>query len=175
MLNFEKNGIKNICLIGMMGSGKSIIGKEISKIYNIEFYDSDLEIEKKTDIKINKIFEKFGENYFRNVEEEICEKLLKKENCVISLGGGSICSKKIRNLIKKYSYSIYLKVNTDILLKRLNNSVKRPLLNNVNKKNKLEEIFINRKNYYNSANLIIENNFDKKNIIAKIKKNLSLK
>ena len=78
-----------------------------------------------------------------------------------------ICNSKIRELIKKYSYSIYLKVNLGTLEKRLKHNSKRPLLKNVNKKQKLEEIYREREKYYNSANLIVDNE-DKQKSIKKI-------
>ena len=169
MLNFEKIGKRNLCLIGLMGSGKSVIGKELGKFYKIKHFDSDSEIEKVERKKINVIFKTLGENYFRKVEEEICIGLLEKHNCIISLGGGSVINKKIRDHIEKYSYSIYVKVNIEILANRLKNSIKRPLLNVHNKEEKLRELYNKRKKFYNNANLIIENNFDKSDIVSKIK------
>lgn len=169
MLDFKKLNKKNISLIGPMGSGKSIIGKELAKIYNLNFYDSDIEIEKETGQKINEIFDKDGENQFRAIEEKICNNLLTKENSVISLGGGSIVTRSIRDLIKKYSYCIYLKVDFDILVNRLKSSKKRPLLNNVNKSQKIRELIFERSKFYERADLIIENNIGKKDIINNIK------
>ena len=173
MLNFKKIRKKNMTLIGLMGSGKSIIGKELSTYYGIKLYDSDNEIEKKVGQKISDIFKNKGETYFRVIEEKVCLDLLEKENCIISLGGGSITSIKTRNKIEKNSFSIYLKVDVDILVKRLSNSIKRPLLKNKDKKNKLNEIYKERKKYYNDANLIIENNFNKKYVLENIKKSIN--
>ena len=135
MFNLKGIKKKNICIIGLMGSGKSIIGKDLSKYLNFKYYDTDKEIEIRTKKSINEIFTEEGENYFRKIEEKICLELLTKDNCVISLGGGSIVSKKIRNVIKQNSYSIYLKVKLNNLINRLKFSKKRPLLNkNLNKK-----------------------------------------
>ena len=173
MLNFKKIRKKNMTLIGLMGSGKSIIGKELSAYYGIKLYDSDNEIEKKVGQKISDIFKNKGETYFRVIEEKVCLDLLEKENCIISLGGGSITSIKTRNKIEKNSFSIYLKVDVDILVKRLSNSIKRPLLKNKDKKNKLNEIYKERKKYYNDANLIIENNFNKKYVLENIKTSIN--
>lgn len=163
----KKIGKKNICLIGLMGSGKSIIGSDLSKLYDVQCYDSDKIIEKKCNSKINEIFKNNGEKYFRDIEEDVCLELLNLENCVISLGGGAIISQKVRNFIKKYSFSIYLKVDIDTLVKRLKNSKKRPLLQNTNSKEILEKLYWERKQYYNDADLIIENNYSK-DVITKI-------
>tara|TARA_B100001287_G_C22681774_1_gene530852 strand:- start:1528 stop:2058 length:531 start_codon:yes stop_codon:yes gene_type:complete len=174
MLNFKKKTKKNICLIGLMGSGKSVIGKDLSKIYNFKFLDSDMEIERETGETINSIFLNYGEEYFREKEEKVCLKLLDLENYIISLGGGSILNKKIREKLNKNSHSIYLKVEIDILLGRLKNSKKRPLLNNINKREILEKLYKERKIFYNKADLIIKNNFNKNEILAKINSSINI-
>ena len=129
MLDLSVINKKNICIMGLMGSGKSIIGKDLSKNLNLKFYDTDKEIELRTNKKINEIFKEEGESYFRDIEEKVCIEILTIDNCVVSLGGGSIISKKIRKTIKKNSYSIYLRVTLNNLLNRLKFSRKRPLLN----------------------------------------------
>ncbi len=101
MMTLNEIKKRNICIIGLMGSGKSIIGKDLSKYLNFKFYDTDKEIELKTKKSINEIFEKDGESYFRKIEEKICLELLTKNNCIISLGGGSIINKNIRKAINQ--------------------------------------------------------------------------
>ena len=166
---------KNICIMGLMGSGKSIIGKDLSKYLNLQFYDSDKEIELKTNKSIRKIFEENGEPYFRDIEEKICVELLTNDNCVVSLGGGSIINKKIRKAIKDNSYSIYLKVKLKNLLKRLKSSNKRPLLNNIlSKKEILENLYKDRRIFYENANFIVNNDCDKFQVLEKIKSKLNL-
>ena len=115
MFNLIEIKKKNICIMGLMGSGKSVVGRELSKYLNLKFYDTDKEIELKTKKSINEIFKEDGELYFRKLEEKICIKLLNKDNCVISLGGGSIINKEVRKSIKENSYSIYLKVKLNNL------------------------------------------------------------
>ena len=161
--------------MGLMGSGKSIIGKDLSKYLNFEFYDTDKEIELKTKKNINTIFEEEGESYFRSIEEKICTKLLNKNNCVISLGGGSIINRKIRNSIKKNSHSIYLQVKLKNLLIRLRSSNKRPLLDNkLNKREILENLYNDRRKFYEKADLIVNNDNDKFHVLQKIKYELKL-
>ena len=171
MLKFKKNRVKNICFVGFMGSGKSILGRDLSKLYNIEFFDSDLEIEKKIGKIINQIFIDSGENYFRKIEEKVCIDLLKVENCIISLGGGSIINSNIRKIIKKNSFSIYLKVDINILLKRLKSSKKRPLLK-YNNKEDIKKLYNEREIFYNKSDFVIDNNNNKYDAIQKIKVNL---
>ena len=173
---FALNKIKkrNICIMGLMGSGKSIIGKDLGIYLNLKFYDTDKEIELKTKKTISAIFEEKGESYFRNIEEKICIELLKKDNCVISLGGGSIINKKIRKVIELNSYSIYLQVKLSNLVKRLRSSKKRPLLKkNVNKREILENLYNNRQTFYENADFIVNNDNDKFQVLEKIKSKLN--
>ena len=166
------NNKVNITFCGMMGSGKSFIGKIIANKIKYDFVDIDRLIEKKEKKTITTIFQENGENYFRNLEEDITIKSLQKENTVISLGGGSIVNKNIRNCIKNNSYNIYLKVNTNILKKRLINSKNRPLILNNNLNKTLSELIEKREIYYKEADLIIKNDtnssFVLRNILKKI-------
>ena len=171
-LNLEKLGKKNICLIGLMGAGKSIIGKLLSKELRIRHYDSDKLIEKKLNKSINQIFSDHGEGYFRNIEEKIVISLLDKKNCVISLGGGSILSDLTRKALFINSFSIYLEVDIGILYERLIKSKKRPLINNKNIKEKLIHLTLERKKYYRKANLIVNNLKNSEEGLIKIKAQL---
>ena len=174
MLDLSIINKKNICIMGLMGSGKSIIGKNLSKNLNLKFYDTDKEIELKTNKKISVIFKEEGESYFRDIEEKVCSEILTINNCVISLGGGSIISKKIRQIIKKNSYSIYLQVKLNNLQNRLKFSKKRPLLNkNMNNSEILKYIFKERQKYYEKADLIINNDGDKSQSLNEIKSQLN--
>ena len=156
-LNLEKLAKKNICLIGLMGAGKSVIGKLLAKELRMRYYDSDKLIEKKLNKSINQIFSDHGESYFRNIEEDIVLSLLDKKNCVISLGGGSILSDLTRKALFINSFSVYLKVDIEILYERLKKSKKRPLINNKDIKEKLIHLTQERNKYYRKANLIVNN------------------
>ena len=174
MFDLTKIKKKNICIMGLMGSGKSIIGKDLSKYIKLKFYDTDKEIELITKKSINEIFEEYGESYFRKIEEKICLELLTKNNCVISLGGGSIINKKIRKAINQNSYSIYLQVNLNNLENRLKSSKKRPLLNkNLNKKEILKNLYNERRKFYEKADFIVNNDNDKFQVLEKIKSELN--
>ena len=164
---------KNICIMGLMGSGKSIIGKDLGKYLKLKFYDTDKQIELEAKKSINAIFEEDGETYFRDIEEKICIELLEHNNCVISLGGGSIINRKIRKAIIQNSYSIYLKVKLDNLLNRIKTSYKRPLLNKkLNKREILQNLYYDRKKFYEKADLIVNNDNEKFIALEKIKSEL---
>ena len=152
----------NITLCGMMGSGKSAIGKILANKLNYNFIDVDNIIENEAKKTIKKIFEEDGEVYFRDLEEKITIKILENRETVVSLGGGAIVNKKIRNSIKKNSYNIYLNVDVDILTKRLQFSKTRPLIHKKDLKTELINLIDKRKKYYQKADLIIQN---EKNII----------
>jgi len=166
------NNKLNITLCGMMGSGKSTIGKILANKLNYNFIDVDKVIEIEAKKTIKKIFEEDGEEFFRDLEEKITINILNNKKSIISLGGGAIISKNIRNSINKKSYIIYLKVDVDILVKRLQNSKTRPLIYKKNLKKELINLINKREIYYQKADLIIKN--EKKiietteNIIEKI-------
>jgi len=141
----------------MMGSGKSIIGKQFAKLINFNFIDTDSLIEEKTGKSINEIFLKSGEAHFRKLEENIIGNILNKKNYVFSLGGGVMINKNLRKIIKKNSFNIYLEVDIDILSNRLVKSKNRPLINNQNIKKKLFELRNKREKFYKKANLIVNN------------------
>ena len=175
MFNLAKIKKNNICIMGLMGSGKSIIGKDLAKYLDLKFYDTDKEIELKAKKSISSIFRDDGEKYFRKLEEEMCLKLLNCDNCVVSLGGGSIINEKIRQVIRKNSYSIYLKVEIHNLISRLQSSKKRPLLSDSKKKREvLENLYKERRKFYEKADFIVHNNKDKIEVLEKIRTELNL-
>ena len=160
------NNKLNITLSGMMGSGKSAIGKILANKLDYNFIDIDKMIEIETKKTKNKIYEEDGEVYFRDLEEKITINILDNKETIVSLGGGAIINKNIRNSIKKNSYNIYLKVDIDILSKRLQNSKTRPLIYKKNLKEELINLINKREKFYQEADLIIEN---EKNIIETTK------
>ena len=122
------NSNKNLVFLGMMGSGKSSIGNLVSRKLNLKFIDVDSLIVKNTGISISEIFKKKGENYFRNLEEKITLKCLKKIKNVISLGGGGFINSKIRKEILTNHLSFWLNWDESILIRRIKDSKKRPLV-----------------------------------------------
>ena len=136
-------------LIGMMGSGKSSVGKLLANKLQFSNIDIDKEIEKDEKLSIKEIFEKKGENYFREIESKYL--LRKRKLAVVSCGGGIILNKKNREFLKTSGYTIYLKSSIPTLEKRLLNTNSRPLLNNDNLKETLINIYSERKTLYTSA------------------------
>ncbi len=146
---------KNLVLTGMMGSGKTTIGKSLSQRLNMQFADIDDIIEKKNGLSISAIFEQRGEKTFRQEEEEESKNAIKRSNIIIALGGGAFINENIRDEIKKNSVSIWLDLDVEILYKRVNLSQKRPLLKNSSKEN-LKKIYNDRKRIYSLADFKIQ-------------------
>ena len=141
---------KNLILIGMMGSGKSTIGSLVSKKLNIKFIDIDNVLENDSNMKIAEIFEKKGENFFRNLEEKVTLKLLNSNNNVISLGGGGFINEKIRKKVLKNNFSFWLNCTTQTLLNRIKNNKKRPIAFNLSN-DELTELIAERSKIYSKA------------------------
>ena len=154
-----------------MGVGKSTIGKNLAKKLRYNFTDIDKLIEIKEGASINLIFKNKSENYFRKIENEITLQEFKKNNTVISLGGGAFLNKSIRASAKKTSITFWLDVNIDELVKRLNKSQKRPLLYKKNIGDTIKKIYFERKKIYNEADYRIKCSFLTSNeIVNKILK-----
>ena len=156
------NNKLNITLCGMMGSGKTAIGRILANKLDYNFIDVDKMIEIEAKKTIKKIFDEDGEEYFRDLEEKITINILKHKETIVSLGGGAIINNNIRNSIKEKSYNIYLRVDVNILVKRLQNSKTRPLIYKKNLKKELINLINKREKFYQKADLIIKN---EKNII----------
>jgi len=159
---------KNLVFLGMMGSGKSSIGNLVSKKLDLPFIDIDSLIIENTGMSISEIFEKKGEDYFRNLEEKITLKCLKKIKNVVSLGGGGFINTKIRKEILNNHFSFWLNWEESIIVKRIKNSKKRPLVINSTDK-EIRTIIKNRSKIYSSAQFKINcNKLTKTEIIKKI-------
>ena len=147
---------KNLTLTGMMGVGKSTIGKILAKKLNFKFVDIDKMIEDKEGLSINFIFKNKSESYFRKIESDITLAELKKYKSVISLGGGAFLNDAIRKSAKKLSASFWLDVPINSLIKRLKKNNKRPLLLKKNTIEEIKKIYFNRKKIYNEADYKIK-------------------
>ena len=162
------NSNKNLVCLGMMGSGKSSIGNLVSKKLGFPFIDIDSLIEENTGMSISEIFEKEGEDYFRDIEEKITLKFLKKIKNVVSLGGGGFINTKIRKEILRNHFSFWLNWDESILIKRIKNSKKRPLAFKSTDQ-EIRKIIRNRSKIYSNAQFKINcNKLTKTEIVKKI-------
>ena len=162
---------KNLTLTGMMGVGKTTIGKRLAKKLNYAFVDVDKIIEKQEGESISSIFKNKGENYFRKIEKQLTIIELKKNNSVISLGGGAFLNSSIRQYSKKNSISFWLDVPIEILIKRLKKSKNRPIIGKEKTNDSIKKIYFVRKKFYTKADYRIKcKTLTLKQIIEKILK-----
>tara|TARA_B100000579_G_scaffold205708_1_gene168123 strand:- start:1946 stop:2458 length:513 start_codon:yes stop_codon:yes gene_type:complete len=159
---------KNIVLLGMMGSGKSSIGYLLSKSLNFKFVDIDKKIEDVTNLNIYDIFEKKGENFFRELEEKITLKFLRNKKQIISLGGGGFINKNIRKEVLINNLSFWLNWRNSTIIKRILKSKKRPIAFKSNE-NDLRKLINERTKIYSKANFRINcENLTKSMIVKQI-------
>lgn len=153
--------MNNIILIGFMGSGKTTIGKKISKILNLDIIDMDDEIEKECNMHISEIFKLYGEKYFRKKELVLLNKLLKTDNIIISTGGGIIENEEVVDILKNQRYVIWLDASEETIINRIESELdNRPKLNNEkNLKLTIKKIMNDRyKKYKEVSSLIVDVN-----------------
>ena len=163
---------KNLTLTGMMGVGKSTIGKNLAKKLKYNFVDIDKLIETKEGISINLIFKNKSERYFRKLENDVILSELKKNNSVISLGGGAFLNNTTRKNVKKMSVSFWLDAPLEELIKRLKKGRQRPLIYKKDIRKTVKKIYFDRKKIYNEADYKIKcHSLNTKQIIEKILNN----
>ena len=161
-----------IILIGLMGAGKTTIGKELSNKLNLRFIDMDDEIQKQSKMSIVDIFEKYGENRFREIESKLLEKIALEDDIIISTGGGIIKVDDNRKLLKKQDNVVFLNGSIYTLVKNVSNDIyKRPLLkDSTDLYIKIEELLKERyEKYKESSNIIIDiNNKNINEVVSQI-------
>jgi len=139
---------KNIVLVGLMGAGKSTVGRHLAKRLKMEFYDSDSAIEERTGVNIATIFEIEGEKGFRAREEQMIAELCQHENIILATGGGSVLSVATREIIQKNAHVIYLNTTAEQLYMRIRHDKSRPLMQTDNPLETLKNLLKQREPYY---------------------------
>jgi len=147
----------NILLVGMMGAGKTTVGKSLASYLNKTFIDSDHEIQKRTGVKIAVIFEIEGEAGFRKREAEMLRELLKIDNIVLATGGGVILNMKNRELLRQNGTIVYLRATVNDLWHRTRHDKNRPMLQTLDLQAKLAELYDQRDPIYREiAHIVVE-------------------
>jgi shikimate kinase len=134
----------NIFLIGPMGSGKTAVGKHLARLYRFTFHDSDADVEARTGVDIPFIFEKEGEAGFRLREKESIERLTRLQSIVLATGGGAVIDADNRRALAERGAVIYLETSIDQQLERTRHARHRPLLNDTDPEQKLNELMLRR-------------------------------
>ncbi|MFQ9063923.1 shikimate kinase [Eubacterium sp.] len=140
--------MNNIVLCGFMGSGKTVVGKELAKILGVKFVDTDELIEEEQGVAIKAIFATHGEDYFRDLEYEMCKKVAEMNGVVVSTGGGAMTFKRNVDAIKEGSKVVFLDASFDVICDRIGDSTTRPLFQD---KEKAKKLYDERKDKYLSA------------------------
>ena len=146
-----------ITLVGLPGSGKSSVGRQLAKRLKIPFFDSDHVIEKKLGCTVRLYFEREGEAAFRDIEELTLDELTQRRDGVLSTGGGSVLRERNRKLLRERGHVIYLKSSPDELFRRLKNDTTRPLLQVSDPQRRLRDLYEQRDPLYReTAHFVIE-------------------
>lgn len=166
-LNTDVN--ENIVLTGMMGSGKTAVGKALAKNLGWSFWDTDAYIEKKTGMKIKDIFKRYGEGYFRKLEEALVRQVGRLEKTVISTGGGMPADRKNIRRLRSGGILVWLKVSPAVALARMGKARKRPLLSGgIRESSRIFSALLQkRKPFYEQAHITV--NTDKKGVNEVVK------
>lgn len=150
--------LKTVVLVGMMGSGKTSVGKVLSTVLGVPFADTDIEISNDANSTISEIFERDGEVMFRQAETRIIKRLLDGNPCVVSTGGGAFLKNENRKIISRFGVSVFLKVDREILWERVRRKDTRPLLKTASPRDTLFKILDTRQDIYNLADFTVESN-----------------
>lgn len=159
-------GKRNLVLVGLMGAGKSAIGKLVASELSIPFIDSDHEIERVSRMTIPELFEKYGEPEFRKLENRVIKRLLRSGPRVLSTGGGAFMNGDTRASIKSAGLSLWLDADLETLWERVIKRDNRPLLKTENPKQTLENLMTARYPTYALSDLAVKSRDVKKDIVA---------
>ena len=142
---------ENIYLVGLMGAGKTTIGRQLARALKLPFYDSDKAIEERTGVDIPTIFEFEGEEGFRDREQKMIQQLTQMEGIVLATGGGAILREENRRLLKENGFIVYLQCSVERILERTRRDTQRPLLKTDNPRDRIESLFAQREPLYLSC------------------------
>lgn len=149
---------KPIVLVGLMGAGKSTIGRRLAGALGVSFVDADHEIVEAAGCSISDIFESYGEAIFRDLEQRVLLRLVSSEPCVIATGGGAYINPAIREAIQQKATSVWLKADLDVLVERVSRRDTRPLLKTGDKGAILTRLMEERYPIYAQADIVIDSN-----------------
>ncbi|WP_274577249.1 shikimate kinase [Sulfitobacter sp. PR48] len=146
---------KTVVLVGMMGAGKTAVGRAVAARLGVPFLDSDAEIEAAANLSVPEIFQRDGEAFFRKRESEVIARLLKQERCILSTGGGAFLAESNREMISRDGVSLWLNADLPLLWQRVRHKESRPLLRTPNPYATLAEIYRARVPVYEKADISV--------------------
>ena len=158
----------NIILVGLMGAGKSTIGRSLAKRLNKDFFDSDRVIEERTGVDIATIFEIEGEQGFRDREAQVIKELCQMNDIVLATGGGGVLREENRENMKNFGHVVYLCTTAELLYSRIRYDKSRPLMQTSNPLDTLKKLLQGREPYYKEvSDLIITTGKQKATVIVR--------
>ena len=160
-------GNRNLVFVGLMGAGKSAIGRMVAQDLGLSFVDSDHEIERVSRMTITELFAAYGEAEFRALETRVIERLLQAGPRVVSTGGGAFINPNTRQRIKESGVSVWLKADLDVLWNRVSRREGRPLLKTADPKGTLRALMDDRYPIYAEADLTVISRDVRKEVIVK--------
>ncbi len=147
---------RTIVIVGLMGAGKSCIGKRLASQLSLDFVDADTEIERAAGCSIEEMFDRYGESAFRDGERRVIIRLLEQQTLVLAAGGGSFMNPRTRAAIGARAISVWLRADLELLLKRTGRRNNRPLLKRGNPREILAKLIAERHPVYSEANIIVD-------------------
>jgi shikimate kinase len=162
----DRLGARSIVFVGLMGAGKTAIGRKVATELGIPFMDSDQEIETASRMTIPELFERYGEPEFRALEQRVIQRVLETGPKILSTGGGAYMNEHSRQAIAQHGVSVWLKADVDTLLERVSKKQNRPLLKQGNPREVLERLAELRYPVYALADITVVTRDERKEIIA---------
>ncbi|MHA7971457.1 shikimate kinase [Rhizobium sp. CAU 1783] len=159
-------GRRNLVFVGLMGAGKSAIGRMTAAQLGLPFIDTDTEIERVSRMTISELFAAYGEEEFRALETRVIKRLLRSGPRVVSTGGGAFINEKTRKQIERGGISLWLKADLEVLWERVNKRDHRPLLKTENPKQTLENLMNQRYPVYELADMTVHSRDERKETIV---------
>lgn len=159
-------GSRSVVFVGLMGAGKTAIGRKVATVLGLPFTDSDHEIESVSRMTIPDLFERYGEAEFRSLEQRVIVRVLESGPQILSTGGGAFMNAQTRDAITSYGLSVWLKADVDTLLDRVSKKQNRPLLKNADPRAVLERLMAERYPVYALADVTVPTRDERKEVIA---------
>jgi shikimate kinase len=161
-----KLGKRSVVIVGLMGAGKSTIGKRVAQMLGLNFSDADTEIETASRMTIPELFENYGEPEFRDLERRVIKRILRSGPRVLATGGGAFMNEATRKAISRAGVSVWLKAELDVLMERVSRKSNRPLLKTADPRATMQKLMDDRYPVYALADLTIISRDEKKDVMA---------
>jgi shikimate kinase len=161
-----KLGKRSVVIVGLMGAGKSTIGKRVAQMLGLNFIDADTEIETVSRMSIPELFENYGEPEFRDLERRVIKRILRSGPRVLATGGGAFMNEATRKAISKAGVSVWLKAELEVLMERVSRKSNRPLLKTADPRATMQKLMDERYPVYAQADVTIISRDEKKDVMA---------